>query len=89
MSNTFPNLIRMALRLLIDSTKDNQKDDISKYINSNFDSGKTKLSKDQKTTLSGNNVTKDKLASLLHAGAHNYSNASNIEQLLSFPPPIL
>ena len=83
LSNTFPNLIRMALRLLIDSTNDNQKDDISKYINSNFDGGKTKLSKDQKTTLSGNNVTKDKLASLLHTGAHNYSNASNIEQTIA------
>lgn len=83
LSNTFPNLIRMALRLLIDSTKQNQEDDISKYINSNFDVGKTKLSKDQKTTLSGNNVTKDKLASLLHTGAHNYSNASNIEQTIA------
>ncbi len=83
LSNTFPNLIRMALRLLIDSTKTNQKEDINEYIKSYFDDGKIKLSKDQKTTLSGNNITKENLPSLLHTGAHNYSNASNIEQTIA------
>ena len=83
LSNTFPNLIRMALRLLIDSINNNQREDINKYIDSNFDDAKTKLSKDQKATLSANAVTKNNLISLLHTGAHNYSNASNIEQTIA------
>lgn len=83
LSNTFPNLIRMALRLLIDSAKNNQTEDIGVYIESNFSSAKIKLSKDQKTTMNSNNVKKDNLASLLHVGAHNYSTSSNLEQTIA------
>ncbi len=83
LSNTFPNLIRMALRLLIDSAKSNQKEDIKVYVKSYFSNAKAKLSQDQKTTLISNNVTESNLASLLHTGAHNYSSASNMEQTIA------
>ena len=83
LSNTFPNIIRMALRLLIDSAKNKQTDNISIYINSNFNSAKSNLNQDQKTTLSNNNVTQSNLNSLLHTGAHNYSSASNLEQTIA------
>ncbi len=83
LSSTFPNLIRMSLRLLIDSAKKTQKDDLDVYIKSNFVSAKTKLNKDQKTTIDSNNVKEGNLASLLHIGAHNYSTSSNLEQTIA------
>lgn len=83
LSNTFPNIIRMALRLLIDSVKTKPNDDINNYIKANFSNAKSELSKDQKTTLMSNNITGENLSSLLHTGAHNYSASSNMEQTIA------
>ena len=47
LSNTFPNLIRMALRLLIESATSNQ-ESIDDYIKTNFANAKSKLSQDKK-----------------------------------------
>ncbi|MCK5624777.1 hypothetical protein KAI04_02965 [Candidatus Pacearchaeota archaeon] len=82
LSNTFPNLIRMALRLLIESAI-NKDDCIENYIKSNFSNAKTNLNQDKKTTLSNHSVNENSLISLLHTGAHNYSNSSNIEQTIA------
>jgi len=83
LSNTFPNLIRMALRLLIDSAKFSQTENIEDYIKLNFSNAKEKLSQDQRTTLNTNGVSENSLASLLHVGAHNYSASSNLEQTIA------
>ena len=83
LSNTFPNLIRMALRLLVESAISNEKE-IDNYIKINFSNAKNNLSQDQKTTLKSYNVDTDKrLISLLQIGTHNYSSSSNIEQTLA------
>lgn len=82
LSNTFPNLIRMALRLLIESATGKQ-EGIDDYVQSNFSNAKSKLSQDKKTTLNNHNVTESSLISLLHTGAHNYSSSSNTEQTIA------
>ncbi len=82
LSNTFPNLIRMALRLLIESAT-GPKEDIDNYIKLNFLKAKMELSKDQKTTLNNHNIKKDSLIFLLHTGVHTYSNSSDIEQTIA------
>lgn len=82
LSNTFPNLIRMALRLLIESaTKENES--IEDYVKAYFSKAKSNLNQDKKTTLSNHNVDENSLISLLHTGAHKYSNSSNVEQTIA------
>lgn len=80
LSVNFPSLIRMSLRLLVESaTNENQK--ISDYVNLNYEQAKNELSKDLKTTLSNNSIkSAQSLIQLLQSGAHNYSNTANFEQ---------
>ena len=80
LSNKFPALLRMSLRLLVETAaaEDNKKMD--KYIDEYFDSGKDLLSKDEKTTLSNNNVTKSSLSQLLNTGTHNYSDSLSYDK---------
>ncbi|MFA6273556.1 MAG: hypothetical protein WC662_00140 [Candidatus Paceibacterota bacterium] len=80
LSKSFCSLIRMSLRLIVESATDKKIDD---YVNSNFDNGKKKLLADEKTTLSNNSVTQNSLIKLLHTGAHKYSASSNIEQTIA------
>ncbi|HEX9722200.1 MAG TPA: hypothetical protein VGA53_02955 [Candidatus Paceibacterota bacterium] len=82
LSETFPSLIRMSLRLLVESATSNG-DKIDVYINKNFDTAKNNLSQDQKTTLSTQSVDKDKLIKLLQTGAHDYTASSNLEQTIA------
>ena len=82
LSNTFPNLIRMALRLLVESATSNR-ENIEDYIKTNFASAKSKLSQDKKTTLSNHSVSENNLISLLQTGAHDYSSSSNTEQTIA------
>lgn len=79
LSTTFPALIRMSLRLLVESAANS--DGISTYISNNYADAKKTLTQDQKTTLSNNSVDSDqKLIQLLQSGAHNYTNSANFEQ---------
>lgn len=80
LSKSFCSLIRMSLRLIVESATDKK---IDNYVNSNFDNGKKILSADEKTTLSNNNVTQSSLIKLLQNGAHKYSASSNIEQTIA------
>ena len=76
---TFPALIRMSLRLLVESAANS--DGISTYVSNNYADAKKTLTQDQKTTLSNNSVDSDqKLIQLLQSGAHNYTNSANFEQ---------
>lgn len=79
LSTTFPALIRMSLRLLVESAANS--DGINTYISNNYVDAKKTLTQDQKTTLSNNSVDSDqKLIQLLQSGAHNYTNSANFEQ---------
>jgi len=79
LSTTFPALIRMSLRLLVESAANS--DGTNTYISNNYADAKKTLTQDQKTTLSNNSVDSDqKLIQLLQSGAHNYTNSANFEQ---------
>lgn len=80
LSNKFPALLRMSLRLLVETAANEDKKKIDKYIDTYFDGGKELLSKDEKTTLSNNNVTKTSLSQLLNTGAHNYSDSLSYDK---------
>lgn len=80
LSDKFPALLRMSLRLLVETAASEDKKKIDKYIEAYFDGGKDLLSKDEKTTLSNNNVTKSSLSQLLNTGAHNYSDSLSYDK---------
>jgi hypothetical protein len=85
LSNTFPNLIRMSLRLLWEtaagSTDQKSRDN---YIRNNFVEAKSNLDKEMKTSLSSYDITSpDKIIELLHVGAHNYKSSSDFNQTLA------
>lgn len=84
LSESFPSLIRMSLRLLCESaTTESNTQSLQNYIRNNFRKAKSKLNKDQKTTLSTLNVTEGSFIQLLHIGAHKYEAASNLKQTLA------
>lgn len=80
LSNKFPALLRMSLRLLVETAAAEDKKKIDKYIDAYFESGKALLSKDEKTTLANNNVTQTSLSQLLNTGAHNYSDSLSYDK---------
>ena len=80
LSNKFPALLRMSLRLLVETAAAEDKKKIDKYIDAYFEGAKALLSKDEKTTLSNNNVTQTSLSQLLNTGAHNYSDSLSYDK---------
>ena len=83
LSKNFPALIRMALRLLVESAIP-KKGSIANYVNNNFVEAKKQLTQDQKTTLANNSISSAKsLIQLLQSGAHNYANSANFEQTVA------
>ena len=82
LSKNFPALIRMSLRLLIESATPKTKG-IADYVNANYENAKKQLTQDQKTTLANNSISNAKsLIQLLQSGAHNYANSANFEQTI-------
>lgn len=82
LSESFPALIRMSLRLLVECAKtDEGLTDIRYYVNKYFAQAKKTLTQDEKTSLS-NLISGEaqKIVSLLHTGAHNYAASCNMEQ---------
>ena len=83
LSKNFPALIRMSLRLLIESAAPKTKS-IADYVNDNFTEAKKQLTQGQKTTLANNSINSAKnLIQLLQSGAHNYANSANFEQTVA------
>ncbi|MBA5636165.1 hypothetical protein H3H37_03785 [Duganella sp. LX20W] len=82
-SQSFPSVIRMALRLLVETAADEVDEDLANYVKSRFQSAKAMLNKDQKTTLAAQSVTETNIVPLLQMGAHNYTAASNIHQSMA------
>lgn len=83
LSQSFPGLIRMSLRLLCETAAKDQKKKLEEYLRENFDDAKKVLTQDLKTTLSGQNVTESSIVQLLQTGAHNYQSSSNMEQTIA------
>ena len=83
LSDTFPSLIRMALRLLCEAAAKVRSQTLDKYVDTNFEDAKSALDQNQKTSLANQNVTGKSILQLLHTGAHTYSSSSNIEQTLA------
>ncbi|MDO8314725.1 MAG: hypothetical protein Q7T00_05725 [Rugosibacter sp.] len=83
LSDIFPCLIRMALRLLCEAAAEDCNQEIARYVKSRFQKAKGTLDQDAKTTLSNNNVTETSIVQLLHTGAHNYTASANMDQTLA------
>jgi hypothetical protein len=84
LSQTFPSLIRMSLRLLCEAAaKENKKKKLDNYLKENFEKAKSTLDQNIKTTLSNHNVKEDSIVQLLHTGAHNYQSSNNMEQTIA------
>ena len=84
LSQTFPGLIRMSLRLLCETAakKDNNKK-FENYLKGHFAAAKKNLNQDIKTTLSNHNVNEKSIIQLLHTGAHNYQSSNSTEQTIA------
>lgn len=83
LSDIFPSLIRMALRLLCEAAAKECRQEMVAYISSRFQRAKATLDQNTKTTLSNHNVTEKSLVQLLQTGAHNYAASANVEQTLA------
>jgi hypothetical protein len=83
LSETFPNIIRMSLRLLCEVAAVDLGLNIDPYIKKYFKDGKAKLSQSEKTLLSNQNVKEESLIQLLHSGAHSYPTSSNFDQTIA------
>jgi len=81
LSKSFCALIRMSLRLIVESATNKG---IGDYVNRHFEAAKRSLTQDQRTTLSTQEAdTATKLIKLLHVGAHKYTASANIEQTMA------
>lgn len=80
LSQLFPALIRMSLRLLCEAAARDNNKKMDDYLKDNFEKAKKALDQDMKTTLANHNVTSTSIVQLLHTGAHNYSSSTNIDQ---------
>lgn len=83
LSQSFPCIIRMSLRLLCEAAAKDCDLELHHFLRKYFEDAKKNLDQDTKTTLANQNVTNDSLTQLLHTGAHNYHSSSNLEQTIA------
>lgn len=83
LGQNFPAIIRMTLRLIVETAAKEESIDLGAYTKKYFLSAKGNLSQDEKTTLSTQNVTETSIVQLLQIGAHQYTAAKNVDQLLA------
>lgn len=83
LSESFPGIIRMALRLLCETAAEKSGVKLDLYFQNNFDAAKTMLDQDQKTSLANQSVCKESIVKLLHTGAHNYTASTNMDQTMA------
>lgn len=83
LSQTFPSIIRMALRLLCETAASDVNAKIEDYVSNNYPIAKKTFGQDVKTTLASQNIKEDSIVMLLHTGAHNYEASSNLEQTIA------
>lgn len=80
LSNKFPALLRMSLRLLAETAGKDVNMTTDKYIESYFDEARKLLTQDEKTSLSSNSVSKNSIVQLLNIGAHNYTDSKSYDK---------
>jgi len=84
LSQSFPSIIRMSLRLLCETAaRDSNNMKLDNYLKKYFSDAKGNLDKDIKTTLSSQNITEQTIPQLLHVGAHSYNASKNVEQTMA------
>lgn len=83
LSQTFPGLIRMSLRLLCETAAKDKNKKIDDYLRNHFADAKRTLDQDIRTTLANQNVKEESIMQLLHTGAHNYQSSNNMEQTIA------
>ena len=83
LSQTFPILIRMSLRLICEIASKDRNTNLDNYLKNNFKKAKETLNQDVKTTLANQNVRGNSIIQLLHTGAHYYESSSNMEQTIA------
>lgn len=80
LSDNYPAIIRMGLRLLAETAAKNNAMKMSQYVGNSFKAAKKKLSRDEKTFLANQSVNANTITQLLQTGAHNYQDSGNIDQ---------
>lgn len=83
LSQSFPSLIRMSLRLLCETASKDKKKKLEDYVKEHAELAKSQLNQDLKTTLANQNVRPESLVQLLHTGAHNYQSSANMDQTIA------
>lgn len=83
LSQSFPSLIRMSLRLLCETASKDKRKKLEDYIKEYADNAKSKLDQDLKTTLANQNVRPESLLQLLQTGAHNYQSSASMDQTIA------
>lgn len=83
LSQGFSAIIRMALRLIVETAAKELGTSLDVYIKQHFSNVKSDLTKDEKTTLTAQNVKEESIIQLLQIGAHQYTVAKNMEQSLA------
>lgn len=83
LSDSFPGIIRMALRLLCESAATDKNSKWGNYLKKYFPEAKKNLDKDIKTTLSNQNVSEESIVQLLQTGAHKYQSSANFDQTIA------
>ena len=83
LSLDFIVIIRMSLRMLVETAAKEVDKSLRNYLTDNFDLAKKSLNQNERTTLSNQNVTKDSIVQLFQTGAHDYHNSKNEEQALA------
>lgn len=84
LSQTFPGLIRMSLRLLCETAaKEDNNKKLDSYLKGYFEEAKKTLDQNIKTSLANQNVSEGSMVQLLHTGAHTYQSSNNIEQTIA------
>lgn len=83
LSQYFPSIIRMSLRLLCETAAEEKSQKLGAYLKSHFVNAKKGLTKNEKTTLKSHNVNEKSIEQLLHIGAHSYAASSNLKQTIA------
>jgi hypothetical protein len=84
LSETFPALIRMSLRLLCEATsKQLNTRGMSEFLNKNFPMAKKQLNQNQQTFLHNQSVTSTNIVGMFETAGHNYSGMSNYQQTIA------
>lgn len=84
LSESFPSLIRMALRLLSETAYEEDGDkNLNSYIKKHYPNAKKKLDRNQKNYLHNQNVSEITIVQQIHTGAHKFDASKNLSQTIA------